>query len=254
MNIYIYHFLFLKSFILKETCLQYINALHDDFYEKLWFIICEQLKFGEKSLKIMTYKLVLSILDLRILPLNKFDFLNETYVYFIDCILATYELLFTDEQLTIVNEDNLKCLDNNELLKNTEQNEELGLALALISNRLFNNQQSFITNLNDINNFLIQLIDIIRVANFNNRSELLCNSFFSMIYNLNKEKLQSNECKYLDLCILNDIADFLIDYLGKLGQINAYLNLIIAQGLVNEIEMNEQNDLIIQSKDKTNNE
>ena len=90
----------------------------------------------------------------------------------------------------------------------------------MIINRLFNNQQSLITNSNDISNFLIQLIDIIRTSNFNNRTNLLCDSLFSMIFNLIKQLIQSNDCKYLDLCILNDISDIFIDYLGKLDQIN----------------------------------
>ena len=176
--------------ILKKTCLLFINTLSDEFYEKIWYIICEQLKFGEKSLKIVTFKLVLTMLDLRILALNKFDFSYNTYIYFIDCLFATYEILFTDD--IQFNDENLAkgFIENNEIVLGNQSNDELALELSLIVNRLFNNQQSFITNLSDINNFLIQSIEIIRISNFNNRSVFLSDSFFSMILNLSKEKLQ----------------------------------------------------------------
>lgn len=98
---------------------------------------------------------------------------------------------------------------------------EMEICVSLILNRLFNKKQTLIDNLDDINNFLIQLIDLVKTANFNNRSSLLSNALFSMIYNLGKAKLHSNESKYLDLCILSDLADSLINNLGKLNQTNA---------------------------------
>jgi hypothetical protein len=101
----------------------------------------------------------------------------------------------------------------------TSQTDELSIVVASVTNKLFNNKQLIINNLDDIDTFLLQIIDIIRIANFN-RSELLCNSFFSMIFNLTQLKIQSNESKYLDLCILNDITNCLVDYLGKLNKIN----------------------------------
>ena len=90
---------FLQSnlvFILNEISIQFINVIHDKLYEKLWLILCEQLELGDKCLKIMSYNLILSILDLRVLPLNKFDFPNECMIYFIDCILATLQLTYSN--------------------------------------------------------------------------------------------------------------------------------------------------------------
>ena len=52
----------------------------------------------------MTYNLILSILDLRVLPLKKFDCSKECYLYFMDCLLATYELIFTDEPQSDIDE------------------------------------------------------------------------------------------------------------------------------------------------------
>jgi hypothetical protein len=170
------------TFILKETCLQIANVVHDRLYEKFWFILCEQLKYGERNLKIITYNLILSILDLRVLPLKKFDCSKECYLYFMDCLFATFELIFTDETQSDMGE--MKTENDLEIIA---QNEELSLVVSLITNKLFNNHQLIINNLDDINSFLVQIIDIIRIANFN-RSELLCNSFFAMIFNLTQQK------------------------------------------------------------------
>ena len=86
--------------------------------------------------------------------------------------------------------------------------------------KLFSNQSLINRNLLDINHLLIQLIDIIKIANLNDHVNLLNDSLFSMIYNLTKEKIQSNECKYLDLCIVNDVSTCLADYLGRLNHTN----------------------------------
>jgi hypothetical protein len=102
-----------------------------------------------------------------------------------------------------------------------EDNEKLAMLVSLTINRLFNNQRVLIKNLQDVDTFLIRLVEIIkRLDNFNNCSSFLCNSLFSMIYNLIEFKLQSNESKYLDFCILNDLADCLIGYIGKSYKIN----------------------------------
>ena len=96
--------------------------------------------------------------------------------------------------------------------------------LSLVINKLFNNQ-SILLNSNqlDINHLLIQLIDIIKIANLNQHINILNDSIFSMIYNLTKQKIHSNECKYLDLCIVNDISDCLVEYLGRLNYINTVI-------------------------------
>ena len=98
-----------------------------------------------------------------------------------------------------------------------ELNNELDHILSLIINKIFGNQSLLNSGL-DINQLLIQLIDIIKVADLNKHSSFLNDSLFSMVYNLTRQKIKSN--KYIDLCILNDIADCLVDYLGKLNQIN----------------------------------
>ena len=91
-------------FILNEISVQFVNIIHDKLYEKLWLILCEQLELGDKCLKIMSYNLILSILDLRILPLNRFDFSNECLLYFFDCVLATLQLIYSND--SIINEIN----------------------------------------------------------------------------------------------------------------------------------------------------
>lgn len=48
-----------------------------------------------------TYNLILAILDLRVLPLNRFDMSNETYLYFIDCLLATLEMLYCENSMDL---------------------------------------------------------------------------------------------------------------------------------------------------------
>ena len=101
-----------------------------------------------------------------------------------------------------------------------EQRHDLDLMLALVINKLFSNQSLINQNLIDINHLLIQIIDIIKIANLNDHINMLNDSIFSMIYNLTKQKMQSNECKYLDLCIVNDISDCLINYLGRLNYMN----------------------------------
>ena len=62
--------------------------------------------------------------------------------------------------------------------------------------------------------------DIIKLSEFNNHPNFLNSSFFAMIYNLTRQLLQINEYKYLDLCILNDICDCTVEFLGKLNEIN----------------------------------
>ena len=99
----------------------------------------------------------------------------------------------------------------------TELNRELDQILSLVINKIFRSQLLLNANI-DINQLLIQLIDIVKVAELNSHSDYFNDSLFSMMFNLTKQKIKSN--KYIDLCILNDIADCLIDYLGKLNQIN----------------------------------
>lgn len=93
---------FLQSnlvFILNEISVQFVNVIHDKLYEKLWLILCEQLELGDKCLKIMSYNLILSILDLRVLPLNSFDFSNECLLYFFDCVLATLQFTYGNNSI-----------------------------------------------------------------------------------------------------------------------------------------------------------
>ena len=66
-------------------------------YEELWQILCQQLEFGDKILKITTFTLILSILDLRIMPLGKYDFSNDTFKYFIECVFETLKLIYHNE-------------------------------------------------------------------------------------------------------------------------------------------------------------
>lgn len=102
-----------------------------------------------------------------------------------------------------------------------ELDRELDQILSLIINKIFRSEILLNANI-DINQLLIQLMDIIKVAELNSHSDYLNDSLFSMMFNLTKQKIKSN--KYIDLCILNDLADCLIDYLGKLNQINTVNN------------------------------
>lgn len=102
-----------------------------------------------------------------------------------------------------------------------ELDRELDQILSLIINKIFRSEILLNASI-DINQLLIQLIDIIKVAELNSHSDYLNDSLFSMMFNLTKQKIKSN--KYIDLCILNDLADCLIDYLGKLNQINTVNN------------------------------
>ena len=131
------------------------------------------------------------------------------------------------------------------------------LVVSLIINRIFDENSRLVNNTDDIDNFLIQLINLVKIACFNKCKAYLSNSIFSMILNLVKAKLQSNVSKYLDICILNDLADCLTNFIGKSNQINQvitwfdfkeinfkyrsfskYFNMIIAQALIYEIEIN----------------
>jgi hypothetical protein len=40
------------------------------------------------------------MIDIRILPLNRFDISNENYIYFIDCLLGSFELLCVDDLIS----------------------------------------------------------------------------------------------------------------------------------------------------------
>lgn len=99
----------------------------------------------------------------------------------------------------------------------TDLNSDLDRVLAMIINKIFRSQTLVNSSL-DVNQLLIQLIDIIKVADPNRHSDFLNESLFSMVYNLTRQKIKSN--RYIDLCILSDIADCLVDYLGKMDQIN----------------------------------
>ncbi|CAF0994244.1 unnamed protein product, partial [Brachionus calyciflorus] len=235
------------TFILKEVCIQFVNVVHDELYEKLWLVLCEQLKYGERSLKITTYNLILCILDIRILPLNRFDMANELYLYFMDCLFATVELLLAEQ--------NEKFDSNPESLNMSNSNKDLELVVSMLISRIFDANTKLISNRIDMDNFLIHLISLVKNANFN-KCTLTCNSTFSMILNLVKAKLQTNENKYLDICILNDLADCLSENIGKLNQVNQYLNMIIAQALIYEIEINHikpSAEILTLNIDKSNN-
>lgn len=101
-----------------------------------------------------------------------------------------------------------------------EENQKLVHLISLIVNRLFNNNQVFLRSLNDVNQLLIQLVDLVKRGNFNMCSPLLANSLFSMIYNLIELKLHSNESKYLDLCLLSDLAESLVGFIGRMNKVN----------------------------------
>lgn len=124
-----------------------------------------------------------------------------------------------------VNELNQDLTDVEDGQRDNDEHKKIALLVSLIINRLFNNQTLLIRNLHDVNDFLIRLIDTVKHAQMNLLvcSGFLCNSLFSMIYNLIELKLQSDENKYLDLCILNDLADCLINYIGKTNKINTVL-------------------------------
>lgn len=46
----------------------------------------------------MSFNLLLSIIDIRILPLNKFDVTNENYLYFMDVLLGIVEMLYSEDE------------------------------------------------------------------------------------------------------------------------------------------------------------
>ena len=105
-------------------------------------------------------------------------------------------------------------------LQERTKNKNLAHLVSLIVNRLFNNNQVFLRNLNDVSQILIQSVDLVKHPNFRIESPVLANSLFSMIYNLIELKLQSNESKYLDLCVLIDLAECLADFIGSTVNVN----------------------------------
>lgn len=106
------------------------------------------------------------------------------------------------------------------------ENQQLAYLVSLIANRLFNNYRVFIRNIDDINMFLIRLIGIVKSINSDasiiiaENFSLLVNSLFATIYNLVEIKLQSNESKYLDVCLLNDLAECLLEFIGRMNRMN----------------------------------
>lgn len=115
------------------------------------------------------------------------------------------------------------------------ENQKLDHLVSIIVNRLFNNNQVFLRSLNDVSQALIQLVDLVKRADFNTCSPLLTNSFFSMIYNLIELKLHSNESKYLDACLLNDLAECLIGCIGKMNTINTVRHICFRKKIINFI-------------------
>lgn len=111
--------------------------------------------------------------------------------------------------------------------KSREENDKLSSLVSSIVNRLFSNNQVFVRSLDDVDRMLIQLVDVVKRANFNVCSPLLTNSLLSMIYNLIELKLQSNDAKYLDICLLSDLAECLVDFIGRLDKINTVNNQFI---------------------------
>jgi hypothetical protein len=173
-------------------------------------------------------------MDTRILPLNKFDLDNDLYCYFLDCVFGTLHFLFEDKSCISINNinDTITNIDTNNNIENTR----LDILLSFVLNKTFNNQTCFLNdNKIDINHLLISIIDIVTIADFNSHSMLLCNSFFMVIFSLTKLKIQSNE--YLDSCILNDIANCLIDHLGRMNQTNTVkLSFALTEDLVFKFE------------------
>lgn len=67
-------------------------------------LICENIKAHKIKIFVLkffiihidfkaTYNLIQCILEIRILPLKKFDIPTELYFYFMDCLFATIEIL-----------------------------------------------------------------------------------------------------------------------------------------------------------------
>ena len=101
-----------------------------------------------------------------------------------------------------------------------KQTRDLEAILALMLNQIFGNHTLVVKHAIDVNNLLIQTIEIVRLADFNEHSKLLNDALFSTIFILTKQRMQSRSFKYLDLCVLNEIADCLVDFLGKLDHVN----------------------------------
>jgi serine/threonine-protein kinase ATR len=167
----------------------------------------------------------LCILDCRVLIEKQNNLPRHLFLYFVDCLLGTIELILTHKQ---------NDLNANEMEKYTC----LEMCTCFVINRLFNNQMQILSDVEFINGFLLNLNSMLKQADLNACSNDFCNALFAMIFNLNLEKLDSDGCKYIDLYILFDTADTLIDYFGKFDKINSYMNLIVAKALVLEIETN----------------
>lgn len=100
------------------------------------------------------------------------------------------------------------------------QDQQLESTVLEILILIFDKQLKLISNIEEIDNFLIRIIRFIKSSCFNKCSICFCNTLFSITLNLIKAKLKASESKHLDVCLLNDIAEYLSDYIGKLHHIN----------------------------------
>lgn len=100
------------------------------------------------------------------------------------------------------------------------EDQEMEYVVLEIVSRIFDRHLKLIKSKEEIDNFLIKIIGFIKTSCFNKCSISFCNTVFSMTLNLINAKLKQNESKYLDICLLNDMADCLSNYIGKLNHLN----------------------------------
>jgi hypothetical protein len=81
-------------------------------------------------------------------------------------------------------------------------------------------QKLFDSNLNlksiDYDRILMQLIDIIHEADFKCRNDVLRDTFFFVLHNISNKIYQTDDDKHFYYCLLDDMAQHMIEYIGKL--------------------------------------
>jgi hypothetical protein len=118
------------------------------------------------------------------------------------------------------NESILKILN-----KECKKNAKLEILISLLLNKTINSKNSKAILINsslDLNHFLIEFAEIAKLANMNKHSAILCNAFYSAVYNLMSEKIKDSgdERKYLDMCIISDLSDCLLNSIGIQNRTN----------------------------------
>lgn len=104
----------------------------------------------------------------------------------------------------------------------SSKSQEFDEIIYLIVTKIFNDWMK--TEQINLNQVITQLSEIICEVDLMNRSDTLRNTLFYLLSHITSKIIESNDKQYYNMCLLNDIVNCLIGYIGKFDSNYKVLN------------------------------